>query len=175
MFGFFLNYLRYPGVSKDKVILILGVIVTPARSKIYKHEVVKVFLKMKSKNYQSKMKQNNSTELLGYSSNHSYNKNGPPDPLDPNRQSFPDFLDVLQFLAFWLQNLALCKVVRQEVHKHANKAERLSHNRQSLRLYRGSIGARQGLYREKNQGFFFLYLSINYWQFSANWFFKKAY
>ena len=37
------------------------------------------------------MKQNNSTERLGYSLNHIYSKNDPSDPLDPKSQFFPDF------------------------------------------------------------------------------------
>ena len=47
---------------------------------------------MKSKSYESEMKQNNSTELFGYSFNNIYNKNGPPDPLDPKPAFFPNFL-----------------------------------------------------------------------------------
>ena len=37
------------------------------------------------------MKQNHSTELVGYSSN-IYSENDPPDHLDPNKHFFPDFL-----------------------------------------------------------------------------------
>ena len=41
------------------------------------------FPEMKSKNYKPKTEQNNSTELFGNSLNNIYNKNDPPDLLDP--------------------------------------------------------------------------------------------
>ena len=49
------------------------------------------FPKVKSKSYFSKMKQNSSTELSGSSFLKIYNKNAPPDPLDPKSGIFPDF------------------------------------------------------------------------------------
>ena len=44
------------------------------------------FPKVESKSYWSKMKQNSSAELLGYSFIQIYNKNGPPDPPDPKSE-----------------------------------------------------------------------------------------
>ena len=53
---------------------------TSARSENHENEGSSGFPKMRSKIYWNKMKQNNSTELLRYSSHHIYNKNSPPDP-----------------------------------------------------------------------------------------------
>ena len=47
------------------------------------------FPNMNPKSYSSKIKQNNSTEVLGCSFNNLYNKNAPPDPLDPKSTIFP--------------------------------------------------------------------------------------
>ena len=57
--------------------------VTPARSRNHENDGLSGFPNMNSESYQSKMKQNNSIELLSYSFNNIYNKNDPPDPLDP--------------------------------------------------------------------------------------------
>ena len=46
---------------------------------------------MESKSYKSKMKQNNYTELLGFSFNNIYSKNDPPDVVDPTSVFFSGF------------------------------------------------------------------------------------
>ena len=48
--------------------------------------------KVESKSYYSKMKQNNSTQLLGHSFFEICSKNGPQAPPDPKSSFFPDFL-----------------------------------------------------------------------------------
>ena len=69
--------------------------VTCARSENLKNEKCLLFPKMKPKSYWSKMKQNNSTELLGHAFNKIYNKNSPhPHPThapDPRSGFSPDF------------------------------------------------------------------------------------
>ena len=49
---------------------------------------------MNPKSYQSRVKQNNSTEFLGYAFHNIYNANGPQTPPDPKSDFFPDFLIV---------------------------------------------------------------------------------
>ena len=73
------------------MILVLGVMLTSATSENHENERFSGFPKMNLKIY-SKTKQNNSTEFLGYSFDDIYNKNGPPDPLDPRSGFFPGFL-----------------------------------------------------------------------------------
>ena len=61
---------------------------------------------MKPKSQQSKMKQNNSTELLGYSFHKIYNRNDPTQtPQTPNLDFFPDFPDFPQEVWFFKENL----------------------------------------------------------------------
>ena len=55
------------------------------------------FPEMKANKYWSKMKQNNSTELLGFSFHNIYSKVAPP---DPKSGFFFDFLGFSQALAF---------------------------------------------------------------------------
>ena len=77
----FLNYLTYFGISKIKNNGFWRPWTRPLGPKIMNIISCLTFLpKVKSKNYWSKMKRNNSTELLGQSFIGAYNKNGPPDP-----------------------------------------------------------------------------------------------
>ena len=64
--------------------------VTTARSENQEIVGLSSFPKMKPTSYYSKMKQNNSMELLGYSMNHIYYKNIPR-PHIRILQDFPDF------------------------------------------------------------------------------------
>ena len=48
------------------------------------------FPKVKPKSDYTKMKQNNITELLGYSFHNIYNNADPPDPLDPKSTIFQE-------------------------------------------------------------------------------------
>ena len=60
-------------------------------SENYENEGLSNFPKMNPKNTGPTMKQNNSTELSGFSYNNIYCKNDPPDPLDPKSRCFPDY------------------------------------------------------------------------------------
>ena len=72
--------------------------VTSARSENHENESCRVFRnpEMKFKSYQSQMMQNNSTQLLGFSFNNIYSKDGPQTPPDPKSGFFSDFLDLLR-------------------------------------------------------------------------------
>ena len=70
------------------IILVLGATVTSGRSENHENEEISDLPKMNFKSYQSKIKHNNSTELLGYYFHNVHNKNGPPDPLDPKSAIF---------------------------------------------------------------------------------------
>ena len=60
------------------------------KSETHEHDGFSVSPIMKSKSYYSKMKQNNSSEILSFSFNNNiYNKNDPPDSLDRKSGFFP--------------------------------------------------------------------------------------
>ena len=89
---FFLVILKVPWCPQNQTELAFGVMVTSTRSENHEHDGLSGSPKMKSKSFQSKMKQNNSTELLGHSFNTIYSKNASPQtPWTPNPQLFLDF------------------------------------------------------------------------------------
>ena len=68
--------------------------VTSAKSEKHKNDDFLGFPKMNFKSYSSKMEQNTSTKLLGYSFHNIYNRNDPQNPLDPKSVFFPKVSEI---------------------------------------------------------------------------------
>ena len=84
----FLVFVEVSGCPQNKIELVWGVMVTPARSENFKDEDCSSFSNINPKSYSCKMKQNNSTELLGQSFNNIYSEMTPPRPPRPQNLIF---------------------------------------------------------------------------------------
>ena len=73
---------------KFNIIVFLVVMCRSTKSENHEHEDFWDFWKVAIKIYESKVKQNNSMELLGDSVFMNYNQNIPPDPQAPNPEFF---------------------------------------------------------------------------------------
>ena len=89
-YGLFLWFLKVFGVSKIKSNWYWNHVHVQKPEKHAKESLLGS-PNMKSKSYSSKMKQENSAELLGYSNFKLYNTSGPPDPPQTPNAAFPKF------------------------------------------------------------------------------------